>query len=511
MNPYVFEPEKPVVATKFGKLRGVTYGGCNIFMGVSYARAARFQMPEEQEPWEGVRDAFRHGPIAPQINTVVPFPVYRGLHLLQRADENCQNLNIWAPVSENGRRMPVFVWIHGGGYFAGNALEEYSFEGLRLARYGEVVFVSVNHRLNVLGHLNLEEYGAEFAHSANAGIADLAMALKWIRENIEAFGGDPENVTICGHSGGGGKVQCLYNVEEAAPCFHRGICLSGAMGDTDEGAKERSHAFADQVVQELGLTKETIRNIQEVPYEELAEACRRADRKLHFGPMIFAPVKDDYFRGNPLSAGFMPWSAEKPMLFGSTLGEFPAVDLTVDQKKTMTPEDRTAYVRDRFGAHGDEMIRLFREAYPDHDILDLAYADSRVRIPTVQTALEHARNGKKNTYVYNVSYDAPEDGWIPLWHGGDVCYIFRNQDRVYVLNEAVYGNRLEDIFSNLVLSFARTGDPNNRFLPEWKPMTAERHSTMVIDRTPACKEAYDEELVRGIAAYGPPFRFHIGL
>lgn len=511
MNPYVFESEKPVIETKLGKVRGVTYGNCNIFMGLPYAKAKRFEMPEELEPWEGVKDCFSHGPIAPQINKVVPFPIYRGLHLLQREGENCQNLNIWAPVSLNDRRMPVFVWIHGGGYFAGNALEEYSFEGLHLANYGGIVFVSINHRLNVLGHLNLDEYGGQFAHSVNAGIADLVLALKWIHENIAAFGGDPDNVTICGHSGGGGKVQCLYNVEEAAPYFQRGICLSGAMGDRDEGAEEKSHAFARQVVSELGLAKETIGQIQEIPYEALAEACRRADRKLHFGPMIFSPVKDDFFHGNILSAGFMPWSADKPMLFGSTLGEFPLVNLTTDQKDAMSQDDKLAYVKALFGDHGDEMVELFKRAYPNHDILDLAYTDFRVRIPTVETALMHARNGKNNTYVYNVTYDAPENGWIPLWHGGDVCYIFRNQDRVYVLNEAIYGNRLENIFSNLVLSFARTGDPNNRFLPEWKPMTAEHQNTMIIDRTPSCREAYDEELVRGIETYGPKFTFHIDL
>lgn len=511
MNPYVFELEKPVIATKFGKVRGVTYGGCNIFMGLPYAKAKRFEMPEELEPWEGVKDCFRHGPIAPQINKVVPFAVYRGLHLLQREGEDCQNLNIWAPVTKNNRKMPVFVWIHGGGYFAGNALEEYSFEGLHLANYGGIVFVSINHRLNVLGHLNLDEYGDRFAYSANAGIADLVMALKWIHENIAAFGGDPDNVTLCGHSGGGGKIQCLYNVEEAAPYFQRGACLSGAMGDRDEGAKERSHAFADQVVTELGLTRETIGRIQEVPYDQLADACRKADKKLHFGPMIFSPVKDDFFRGNPLSVGFMPWSADKPMIFGSTLGEFPIVDLTEEKKETMSQDDRLAYVKARFAGHGDEMVELFRKAYPDHDILDLAYADCRVRIPTVQTALTHAKNGKNNTYVFNVAYDALEDGRIPLWHGGEVCYIFRNQDRVYALNEAVYGNMLEDIFSNLMLNFARTGDPNNRFLPEWKPMTAEYKNTMVIDRTQACREAYDEELVKKIEAYGPKFTFSIGL
>ena len=118
--------------------------------------------------------------------------------------------------AENGEK-PVFVWIHGGGFFGGNAFEEYSFEGANLARHGDIIFVSINHRLNILGHLNLDQYGEEFKDSPNVGIADLVVAMKWINENIAAFGGDPENVTICGHSGGGGKVQCLFQLKDAAP------------------------------------------------------------------------------------------------------------------------------------------------------------------------------------------------------------------------------------------------------------------------------------------------------
>ena len=146
--------------------------------------------------------------------------------MLRKEGEDCQNLNIWAPRILNGEKKPVFVWIHGGGYFAGNALEEYSFDGFNLAHYGDVVFVSINHRLNILGFLDLSEYGPRFANSVNAGIVDIVMALKWIHENIAAFGGDSENVTLCGHSGGGGKVECMYQLEEAAPCFQRGIVLS---------------------------------------------------------------------------------------------------------------------------------------------------------------------------------------------------------------------------------------------------------------------------------------------
>ena len=206
MNQYVFENTRPVVETKFGKIRGVTYGDVNMFMGVQYAKAKRFHMPEEQEPWEGIRNAYFFGPTTPLTRPNTPFALYRGLKLLQNESEDCQNLNIWAPKTLNGEKKPVFVWMHGGGFFAGNAFEEYSFDGFNMAHYGDVIFVSINHRLNIIAHMNMADYGPEFKNSVNVGIADLVAALKWIHENIAAFGGDPENVTIAGHSGGGGKI-----------------------------------------------------------------------------------------------------------------------------------------------------------------------------------------------------------------------------------------------------------------------------------------------------------------
>ena len=154
MNPYVFEPIRPVVQTKFGKLRGVTYGDINIFMGVEYAKAKRFHMPEEPQTWEGIKDAYRHGPIAMQVLAPNTFSYYRGLHMLELQSEDCQNLNIWAPKTLNGEKKPVFVWIHGGGFFGGNAFEEISFDGFNLAYHGDVIFVSINHRQNIQAEID---------------------------------------------------------------------------------------------------------------------------------------------------------------------------------------------------------------------------------------------------------------------------------------------------------------------------------------------------------------------
>ena len=263
MNQYVFEEERPVVDTKCGKIRGIAYGGVNIFMGIDYAKAKRFQMPVEIEPWEGIKNAYQHGPISKQVLKLKPFYTYRGLHMLEEESEDCQNLNIWAPKG-GAEKKPVFVWIHGGGFFGGNAFEEYSFEGANLARHGDIIFVSINHRLNILGHLNLDQYGEEFKDSPNVGIADLVVAMKWINENIAAFGGDPENVTICGHSGGGGKVQCLFQLKDAAPYFQRGIVLSGARSDEayhlDDGTASRE--TAKKMMDYLGINKDNIQKVK---------------------------------------------------------------------------------------------------------------------------------------------------------------------------------------------------------------------------------------------------------
>ena len=509
MNQFVFEPIKPVVETKFGKLRGVTYGDVNMFMGVKYAEAKRFHMPVEQQPWEGIKNAYTYGPITPQMSGPNPPSYYRGLHMLQKQSEDCQNLNIWAPKTVNGEKKPVLVWMHGGGYFAGNALEEYSFDGFNLAHYGDIIFVSINHRLNIMAHLNLADYGEEFKDSVNVGIADLVAALKWIHENIAAFGGDPENVTIMGHSGGGGKIQCMYQIEEAAPYFQRGVILSGSGGNGSPKAIEDSKKVAKAILDELGVTKDNLDKLYELSFEDFAEASRKVSPALAEQGVRanWSPLPTDYFPGFPGEIGFMPWSANKPLIVGSTMGEFARTEFTTEERDAMTEADMVAFLKTKFGAETDHVIDVFKKAYPKHDIIDAAFTDTRVRIPSQKLALKHAENGKDNSYIFIYSYNSPEDGRVPIWHGGEVCYVFMNEDKVYVLNEAIYGQKLANIFSTLTLNYVKYGDPNNKYLPEWKPITADHHYSMLIDRECECLEGFDEELVELIEKVGPKFTF----
>ena len=502
MNHNVFERERPLAHTKFGTLRGVAYGDVNIFMGVAYARAKRFQMPAEIEPWEGVQNAYHHGPIAMQAMETNPFAYYRGLHMLEKQSEDCQNLNIWAPKTLNGEKKAVFVFIHGGGFFAGNAFEEISFDGFNMAHNSDVIFVSINHRLNILGHLNLEEYGAKFWNSANAGIADLAAALKWIHENIAAFGGDPENVTICGHSGGGGKVQCLFMLEEAAPYFQKGMVMSGARAGSLYPANDResSRRIARDTMNELGITRESIEKIYDVPFAELARAARRVAT-----PFGWAPVANDYFPGFSVEAGLPEFSKEKPVIYSSTLGEFPAVSIPAEEKLAITEADQIAYLENLLGEHASRMIELFRKAYPEHQVLDLAFIDTGRRYAAVASALEHEKKGCKNAYLMMCSYCVPEDGWLPVWHGGEMAYIFQNEDKVLALNEAVHGVRYAKIFRALTTNFVKYGDPNNKYLPKWEPVQNGENNTMIVDLNCRTVAHHDDELIDLFEKYGPKF------
>ena len=509
MNQYVFDPVKPVVDTKFGKLRGVCYGDVNIFMGIKYADAPRFRMPVEQQPWEGVKDAYRYGHIAPYLGVPTPPPYYRGLFMHQIPGEDCQNLNIWAPKNPTGEKKPVFVWIHGGGFIAGNAMEEYSFDGFNLAHYKDVVFVSINHRLNILGYLNLMEYGEEFANTPNLGLADLVAALKWIHENIASFGGDPENVTICGHSGGGGKVLALYQMEEAAPYFQRGICLSGATPEAPATEMEDTRVLAKEILEAVGITKDNIQDVYTIPYEDLVRGYKQVAKRLwdEGRYVIFEPLKNDYFRGFPPFEGFAPCSNQKPLIISSTMGEFGRLDLDPDKKAAMSEEEREAFVREKYGDKAERIIELFRKAYPTHSIIDVCYLDTIFRQPTLAAALEKSKYGSDNTYVYLCAYDMPEDAWIPMWHGGDVGYAFMNEDRVYVANSEEYGQKMSAIFSGIIESYCKTGNPNNTLLPHWDTYSAEHPVTMVIDKECETKMEFDVELVELMKSCYPPFRF----
>ena len=265
-----------LVETAAGTVCGYIEDGIYTFKGIDYATARRFEAPQDVEPWEGVQTALYYGNQCHQSPRVTwgddcEAFLYEWDDGVQ--SDNCLNLNVWTPGINDGKKRPVMVWLHGGGYAMGASSELPFYDGANLAKKG-VVLVSINHRLNFLGYLDLSEYGEKYKYSGVAGVMDMVKALEWVNKNIAGFGGDPDNVTIFGQSGGGGKVNILMGTPSAKGLFHRGIIESGSM--TGLMAPETCRAMARSIVNKLGLNEKTIDRIQEIPYSELLAAATDA-------------------------------------------------------------------------------------------------------------------------------------------------------------------------------------------------------------------------------------------
>jgi para-nitrobenzyl esterase len=324
----------PVVETAAGKLRGASAAGIYSFKGIPYAASPtgrnRFMRPEAPQPWAGVRDVLAYAGHAWQLpNRPKRRPVLEtllGPADTTREGEDCLTLNVWTPGLGGGAKRPVMVWLHGGafGYGSGNRAVT---DGANLARRGDVVVVSVNHRLNIFGFLHLADIGgAAWAHSGNAGVLDLVAALRWVRDNIERFGGDPGNVTIFCESGGGGKVSVLLAMPAAHGLFHRAIIQSGAA--IRVSTRERANALAEAVLKELGVGRNECEQLQTVPAERLLAAIAPASRAVGRSrwPLLdrydFGPVVDGIdLPQHPAEPGAPLTAADIPLMIGGTRDE----------------------------------------------------------------------------------------------------------------------------------------------------------------------------------------------
>src|ERR1700744_5917031 len=280
-DPLIAGEEIGVTNTESGKVRGYMHNGIYTFKGIPYAKADRFMAPEKPTPWKDVRSSMSYGPVCPTdatttVNDVFEFPFN---HDLGYNNEHCQVLNVWTSKLNDGKKRPVMVWFHGGGFTAGSSIELPSYDGENLARKGDVVLVSVNHRLNILGFLDLSAYGDKYKGSANAGLLDLQMALQWVHDNIDQFGGDPDNVTIFGQSGGVGKVTCLMISPMARGLFQKVIVESGSY-ITSFTEKSVSQRVAAATLEELHIPADKGDSIQKIPYDVLNEAGKKAMRKV---------------------------------------------------------------------------------------------------------------------------------------------------------------------------------------------------------------------------------------
>jgi para-nitrobenzyl esterase len=468
----------PVVTTRGGKVRGYLDGGVSVFKGIPYGAdtgARRFQPPQPAPAWSGARDATAYGPSAPQARPDGP------------VGEDCLVLNIWTPGLDAERR-PVMVYIHGGAYGSGSGSAAL-YDGTRLARRRGVVVVTLNHRLNVFGYGFLAELaGPAFADSGNAGQLDLVLALRWVRDNIAAFGGDPRRVTVFGQSGGGAKIATLMAMPAAADLFHRAITMSGQQvtASGPQHATARIELFLDA----LKLRPADAAQLARMPADRLVAGLATPD-PFTPGPLYFGPVLDERsLTRHPFWPDAPAQSAAIPMMIGNTHDETRAfLARAKPDPFAMTWDELPARLAPelRVDIDPDYVVAAYRQIYPTYSPTDVFFAAttaSRSWRGAVIEAEARAAAGAP-AYVYEMDYPTTiEGGRLKAMHTTDIPLAFDNLAAPgSPIAPSADAQAMADRVSATFAAFAGAGDPNNAAIPRWSPYTLPRRATLVFDRT----------------------------
>ena len=496
----ITNPDYPVVETRQGKLRGLWCEDVFIFRGVQYARAGRFQMPQEVEPWEGTKEAIIFGPVCPEMHTAIAHDEYNVPHYHYIQDEECHYLNIWTKHIEKDAKKPVMVWIHGGGFSTGSSIELYAYDGHELCDFGDVVVVSINHRLNCIGYLDLSEYGEEYKYTGNLGQVDLVAALKWINQNIEAFGGDPGNVTIMGQSGGGGKVSSLLQTPSAAGLFHKASIQSGLFEGSKDNTPEKSRAMAKLVVENLAI--KDIHDIETIPYYQLARAAQAAEKQMSaqygFG-LHFGPVRDlDFYMGAGEDVPFIEENKNVPVLVGNVLGEFDGNYNQIygeGSKNDWSEEQVNTLVKEAFGDKAEAVTAAHRKAYPKAKPVDVLYVNRGCRIPARDFGKKRFAEGCAPVYNWLFNLESPLNSGTIAWHNVEEAYMFHNANYLEASYIPGVSEQLQDQMTGAWVSCAYTGDPNHTGMPLWHAVDAENGACMIFDAVTREECHHDDELM----------------
>ena len=419
-------------------------------------------------------------------------------------------MNIWTPGIEDGKKRPVMVWLHGGGYAAGSGQELPGYDGANLARKGDVVVVTLNHRLNVLGFLDLSAFGEKYVASGNVGLLDLVAALQWVKENIAHFGGDAGNVTIFGQSGGGGKVSTLLATPSAKGLFHKAIVQSGSMLRTMEARYSRRIGAA--VVEELGLKPGKIDDITNIPYTQLLAAGEKAVARVKaeaekegISTFIFgwAPTVDGkLLPAQPFDPQAPEQSRDVPVIIGTTQHEF-CMSTYVPAFRGITKEKAEEQMRAKYGERTNDFLAAFEKAYPGYKPQDLIDTDFIFRPGAVEQANMKANQGGAPVYMYLFRWESPVmDGILRSTHCLEIPFVFNNVVRhASMTGGGAEAIALGETMSDCWISFARTGKPASANLPEWKAYTAAEGATMNFGANCQLSYHHDKELLEVVRSF----------
>lgn len=496
-----------VASTTYGKVRGFVLRGINTFLGIPYGAdtsgANRFMPPQKPKTWDGVLPTVWWGNTAPQnmerrySNTYASFVDHWNY---DDVSEDCLKLNVWTPVIGDGKKRPVMVWLHGGGYTNGNAIEQDGYHGENFSRRGDTVFVSINHRLGPMGYAHFGAAGSKFAASGNVGMLDCVAALEWVRDNIANFGGDPGNVTIMGQSGGGAKVCVLTAMPSAKGLFHKAVALSGSSLKAVE--KEQAEKLAGYVLKEAGLTYNEMDKLQQMPWKQYYEFATRGlakfreDNKMPAfgGGGGFAPVVDGtYLPQHPYDGNPAEAAAEIPMLICTTFNE-QSPSRTDAQLESIDIGGVKDKLKDRFGDKTGSIVDAYAKVFPDKRPVEIWSMIASNRQNAIALANSKSKQ-KAPVYLAWFGWQPPMfDNRMRAFHCVDICFWYYNTD--VMLTHTGGGARPRKLSAKMadsLVNFMKTGNPNGAGLPTWPTYTQANGETMILDDVQVVKNDPDRE------------------
>jgi para-nitrobenzyl esterase len=493
-----------IANTEHGKVRGFILRDIHTFLGIPYGADTsgknRFMPPQKPSKWTDIKPALWWGNTAPQImdnrysNTYASFVDHWNY---DDVSEDCLRLNVWTPALDNSKR-PVLVWLHGGGYTNGNAIEQDGYHGENLARMGNMVFCSLNHRLGPLGYSHLGAAGGHAA-SGNVGNLDMVLALQWVKDNIANFGGDPKNVTIMGQSGGGSKVTALMNMPSAKGLFHKAVVLSG--GSLAGVNKEYAEKLGLKVMEEAGLNKGEIEKLQAFSWREYIDVANRAVGKmadeanrLGLARRGFSPVADgEYLNGGAFFADKNDFSANIPVIICSTFNE-QSPSRTDAKLENITLAEVEEKIKPRFGDKSGEIVKAYTKNFPKAKPVEVWSMILSNRKNAVAIADAKVAQGGAPVYMAWFGWQPPLfDNRMRAFHCDDICFWFYNTD--LMLTHTAGGKRpraLSEKMAKSLLSFMKTGKPNGG-ISSWKAYTKTNGETMILDDQPVLANNPDGE------------------
>ncbi len=504
-----------VTNTISGKVRGFISNGVFTYKGIPYAEAKRFETATAPKPWEGVRSSLSYGPVSylmTPTTSVQDESEFVFDHDWGFASEDNLRINVWTPGINDGKKRPVLFWVHGGGFAAGSSQELPSYDGENLAKRGDVVVVSINHRLNILGFLDMSAYGEKYKYSANNSMRDIKMALEWVQANIGNFGGDASNVTIFGQSGGGAKVNTMMAMPSAKGLFSKAINQSGAFKSAML-TKAETQAIGAEVLKELGISANEIDKIQSVPYLDLVAAGQKAlknaaDKMKAEGKTIpgfglgWGPSRDgDLLPYEILSDEALALSKDVPLMIGTVKNEFMPSLFT--GLSNATEAEVMDWIKKTYKDKADAYVAAAKKAYPNYtkpsDLMDI---DTRFRPGSVEQAnLKSTVKGGAPVYMYLFDWQSPVlDGKYKALHCMELAFCFDNIQRCrQMTGGGAEAQALADKMSNAWIAFAKTGNPNHKGLPSWPVYNTSNTSTMHLDNKCFVAPQQDKELFELVA------------